>query len=151
MKKVNRMFLWTFLMVLMVGFAACSNDDDNGFDIDESQLVGSWTYSDTHETSEIREIQEFQFNADGTFTHIEKNNKTYGNWDIIREVSGTYKLEWPKTPEGYPQYLILRLFTQSDPDGHSSSSVYNIYKLTANELGMICLDAPSTKLLFPRN
>lgn len=59
MKKVNRMFLWTFLMVLMVGFAACSNDDDNGFDIDESQLVGSWTYSDTHETSRSERFKSF--------------------------------------------------------------------------------------------
>ncbi len=125
------------MTVLMVGFAACSDDDNKyDFDIDESKLVGSWTYSTLNSTTE------FQFNADGTYTkmwQIYKGEPQYSD--------GTYKLGWD-SPEGYPQYLSLYLYDSRSDDSQNASELYNIYKLTANELGMI--NTGGSELLFTR-
>lgn len=84
MEKMNRLFLFGLLMVLMTGFAACSDDEDSGSD--DTGIVSSWRY----EQSDGEYINEIRFNRDGTFQETEREYYgSSGEWRT-RENEGTY-------------------------------------------------------------
>lgn len=85
MEKMNRLFLWGLLIALIVGFAACS-DDDNPEGGDGTGIVSKWRY----EQPDGEYITEIRFNADGTFTEMEKEYyRSAGEWRT-RNNEGTY-------------------------------------------------------------
>ena len=85
MEKMNRLFLWGLLIALIVGFAACS-DDDNPEGGDGTGIVSKWRY----EQPGGEYITEIRFNADGTFTEMEKEYyRSAGEWRT-RNNEGTY-------------------------------------------------------------
>ena len=85
MEKINRLILWGLLIALIVGFAACS-DDDNPEGGDGTGIVSKWRY----EQPGGEYITEIRFNADGTFTEMEiEYYRCAGEWRT-RNNEGTY-------------------------------------------------------------
>lgn len=99
MEKMNRLFLWGLLIALIVGFAACS-DDDKDSNNGEPTIQREWRY----EQSDGEYVQEFRFNADGTFTEVEQEYyRSAGEWRT-RNNKGTYIFEQMRLTLNYTYY-----------------------------------------------
>lgn len=86
MEKKNRLFfLLGLLMTFIIGFSACSDDDDPEAG-DGTGIVSKWRY----EQPDGEYITEIRFNADGTFSEMEKEYyRSAGEWRT-RNNEGTY-------------------------------------------------------------
>ena len=69
MKKVNFLFLFGLLFVMMFGFSACSDDDDKDVATGDSSIVGVWAVADQTINGHKGTLQvEFKANKTGTMT-----------------------------------------------------------------------------------
>ncbi len=69
MKKVNFLFLFGLLFVMMFGFSACSDDDDKDVAMGNSSIVGVWAVADQIINGYKGTLQvEFKANQKGTMT-----------------------------------------------------------------------------------
>lgn len=71
MKKINFLFLFGLLSVMMFGFSACSDDDDKDVAIGNSSIVGVWEVADKTINGLKGTLRvEFKANKTGTMTAI---------------------------------------------------------------------------------
>lgn len=98
MKKVNFLFLFGLLFVMMYGFSACSDDDDKDVATGNSSIVGVWEVADKTINGHKATLQvEFRSNKTGTMTAIYTDGTD----------PDSYNFEYVLAAEGDYMYLTL--------------------------------------------
>lgn len=87
MKKFYSVWAMLAMMFMALNFTACSKDSDDGGDIDDSSIVGTWQTMGEEYGNYGLELT--KIDSDGTFVRVYDDGETdisYGSWTLSNNV-----------------------------------------------------------------